>query len=733
MADPSDLNRPYNSSVQVTSAWLNAVSDRLLNPTKTDWRQWSDADLDTSPGSLSDRFAKYADQLRVTANVGRVVSISPGYVGLSDGSILEIGTVATSTPASLTIPDNTTLKVYVAPSGVAYGPTLPVGSLYLADVTTAGGYVMNIADRRSLVSLMASTNGALEDRLDTLAAALGSVETSVDFSTANDGDIIRVGSDGGLVASDPFTAIGINASFLDGIDANLNPNGASGKSVILGTDNSLIFGDAPANSLGEYTLNVPVWNTHETLVRSPSGDIRAAGGLRLEYGSGPTNFVYGDRRYALDVAGTTHSAVFPRPTRRGEFIEITNLGTTSALTLDFRTNAVGTSVGNGLLGTGASEVFIATGTNNTSDWWTFAQPSTIGSAATGAGGGSSGGSTANYTADWSTVGSAWNATSLTVTGGGARTLVGAETLYPGILADGATHTLDADELLYATGNARIIRYPLGLSSVITSIPSGASGAWFLSDGRLVYYAGTSLHFFNFATNTSTAIPMNGRTTPVYFVAQSDNFLYTFESTTISQTTVYKLDLATLTWTTLSSIPITGAATAFWGADDKIWVPSLQAQDTSPLYKFTPSNESFSGVVNVPLPGGTDERLWKFLGLSRSGRAIFSGYGAGFISVSVSGDSAVYLSAPASVASSITSDRFKPLPDGRMISVLGTNQLCFLSSDGLSATVESLTGISGRTVLTPDGKPYFSNGKILEMGWSTSLPLSVILSKFFNYR
>lgn len=200
MADPSDLNRSYTSSVQVTSSWLNAVSDRLLNPSKTDWRQWSDDDLDTSPGSLSDRFAKYADQLKVAATVGRVVAISPGFVQLSDGSLLEIGTVAAATPASVVIPDNATLKVFVSALGVGYGAALPAGALYLADVQTAGGYVISVFDRRSLMGVFASENGAIEDRLDSLDDAVGSVEGSLDFGDASEGDFIRVGSSGQLIA-----------------------------------------------------------------------------------------------------------------------------------------------------------------------------------------------------------------------------------------------------------------------------------------------------------------------------------------------------------------------------------------------------------------------------------------------------------------------------------------------------------------------------------------------------
>lgn len=311
MSSPSDLNRSYNSSVRVTSAWLNAINSRLLNEDGSDWRRWTDADLDVSPGSLFDRVAKISDQLHVQAGMGLSVSVSPGRVGLSDGTTLEVGNMATSTPASLTLADDSNLFVYVSASGLGFGETLPSGALLLAVAQTAGGILVSLEDRRSLFAVFGDSEGAIGDRLDSLEAgsdtldgaittinqsldtidgAITDIQSSLDFSGANDGDFVRVGSAGELVTDSLVggqiesisDAVDTLTSGLAGLETALDFAGA--------TTGDFIRIDSLGN-LAAQTTNLGVMSvglTAPSVFTVSNSPVTGSGSLTFSFASGQT-------------------------------------------------------------------------------------------------------------------------------------------------------------------------------------------------------------------------------------------------------------------------------------------------------------------------------------------------------------------------------------------------------------------------------------------------------------
>jgi hypothetical protein len=316
MSSPSDLDRSYNSSVRVTSAWLNAINSRLLNGDGSDWRRWTDADLDVSPGSLSDRVAKISDQLRVQAGIGLSVSVFPGRVGLSDGTTLEVGNIVASVPASLTLADDSNLFVYVSANGLGFGETLPSGALLLAAAQTAGGILVSLEDRRSLFSVFGDSEGMIGDRLDSLEAvsdtldgaittinqsidtidsAITNIQSTFNFSDASGGDFVRIGVAGELVADSLIG--GQIASISDAIDTL-----ASG---LAGVEETLDFAGATAGdfiridsfgNLAAQTTNLGVMSvglTAPEVFTVSSSPVTGSGSLAISFAGGqsPNQFL----------------------------------------------------------------------------------------------------------------------------------------------------------------------------------------------------------------------------------------------------------------------------------------------------------------------------------------------------------------------------------------------------------------------------------------------------------
>ena len=733
----------FYDGTPVTPDWLNSVSNPVFDGQDLDGHRppVSDGELDSSPGSVKARVETIADWLKVEHTSGLGVQWKPGTLRLATGSIISI-------PANVaTLPNNATTQFFVQNGGstVEHGASFPTDALRLATVVTAGGAVTTITDLRSALfvpfdpihgSLSAQTQAlrdadtALNTRVDSLESSVSSVESSIDFSAANEGDIIRVGSGGGLVADDATNATGLNASFLDGLPAALS-DGNIGDAIILGTGNSLIFGAAPADSLGGYALNVSAWQTHETLVRSPSGDIRSAGGLRLEYGSNTTNYVFGDRKYAFDVFGSTTSAVFPRPSRKGEFIEITNLGTSNSLILDFKTNAIGTSIGNGLLGTAATETYVATNTIDTNDWFVFASPNTTGSAATGAGGSGGSGGSSSVVSTWSEVQSAWLAATAITTGGAQRTVTASNLSYSLPTDTTAIIPLDASSLLAwgRLSSSDLVRVPVngGASTVLASaVTTGTEQnvATILPDGKIV----VAYKIFDPANNTVTPIPTGGLPAPAISVfGYQDRIIFhglvgaNYALVDFNRTT------QSITSFTLSGTQVMNPLR--WGSDNKIWIAT-----NTQIQKYNPASMTLEAATTVP--GFSSPR--RMIGVAQSGRMIVSGQNGAasnaLWSVSQDLSSAVSL-----LTIGVNSSKPAPLPDGRLIMHSpASNEVIFISADGLAATKQLLSAsfAGDRIVASPNGDlllgGYFSSK--LNMGFlgSPSAPLSVLRSPFYSF-
>ena len=177
-ANPSDVDRVYVSSRGVTSAWLNGVGSRLLNDARTDWRKWTDADLDPAAGQLLSRFNKLAGQLNVTHAATLTIEIAPGHVRYGDGAIVEIGNIAANTGFLLAVPNNATTTIFIDEAGAPRASnTVPTGAIVLAEVMTSGGTVVNIEDKRAWF-----TSGSNE----TLEALIATKQTAEQVQAAID-------------------------------------------------------------------------------------------------------------------------------------------------------------------------------------------------------------------------------------------------------------------------------------------------------------------------------------------------------------------------------------------------------------------------------------------------------------------------------------------------------------------------------------------------------------------
>lgn len=271
MSSPSDLNRSYNSSVRVTSAWLNAINSRLLNEDGTDWRRWTDGDLDLGENSSLGNAIAISGQLLVQPSSGLAVTVGSGRVSLSDGSVLDVGSIGS--PVAVTLPDNSNLRVYVSPSGVGVGETIPPGSLLLAEVQTADGEIVGLTDKRAFVGITSSSNGAIEDRLDGLdndvsaiSGAVDGIESALDFSGATQGNFVRIGVSGNLV-SDSLVGAQIDSlasdvtaleSAVSGIESALDFSGATqGDFVRVGISGELIAQPVAFGSVTSVGLTAP--------------------------------------------------------------------------------------------------------------------------------------------------------------------------------------------------------------------------------------------------------------------------------------------------------------------------------------------------------------------------------------------------------------------------------------------------------------------------------------------
>lgn len=129
----------------VTPDFLNAINNPVFDGQSLDghYPKITNGDLDTSAGQILPEWQTFRDALKVSASTGLTVSYQGGSIALTDGS------VATISPANLSVTDNTTNYVFVNESGtVAASAILPVRCIPLARVITSGGAISSVVDLR---------------------------------------------------------------------------------------------------------------------------------------------------------------------------------------------------------------------------------------------------------------------------------------------------------------------------------------------------------------------------------------------------------------------------------------------------------------------------------------------------------------------------------------------------------------------------------------------------------
>lgn len=135
----------FVNGTPVSSNFLNAINNPTFDGQDFDghYAQITNSDLSDSAGQIKPEWTTFRDTLKVAASTGSTISYQGGSVLLADG------TIATISPASLSVTNNATNYVYVNESGtVAVGSLLPVRCTPLAKVVTSAGAISSVVDLR---------------------------------------------------------------------------------------------------------------------------------------------------------------------------------------------------------------------------------------------------------------------------------------------------------------------------------------------------------------------------------------------------------------------------------------------------------------------------------------------------------------------------------------------------------------------------------------------------------
>lgn len=145
----------FVNGTTVTPDFLNAINNPTFDGQDLDghFEKITNDDLSDEAGQIKPEWTTFRDTLKVTAATGLTVSYQGGSVILADG------TIATISPANLSVTNNTTNYVYVNEAGVvAVGNLLPVRCTPLARVITSAGSISSVVDLRPRFQIQPRAN-----------------------------------------------------------------------------------------------------------------------------------------------------------------------------------------------------------------------------------------------------------------------------------------------------------------------------------------------------------------------------------------------------------------------------------------------------------------------------------------------------------------------------------------------------------------------------------------------
>jgi hypothetical protein len=135
----------FVNGTPVNPDFLNSINNPVFDGLDFDghFAKIKNDDLSEVAGQIKPEWTTFRDTLKVTAYTGLTCSHQGGSVILADS------TIATISPANLSVSNNATNYVYVNESGtVAVGSLLPVRCTPLAKVVTSAGSISSVVDLR---------------------------------------------------------------------------------------------------------------------------------------------------------------------------------------------------------------------------------------------------------------------------------------------------------------------------------------------------------------------------------------------------------------------------------------------------------------------------------------------------------------------------------------------------------------------------------------------------------
>lgn len=482
--------------------------------------------------------------------------------------------------------------------------------------------------------------------------------------------------------------------------------------------------------------NVTPWNTLLPISSGSAGDyiVKTSSAFTIT----PTSKV-------LYNGTTAATATIVAGTTAGQSVELVN-------TSDFSVtiSATGTPLHNMTVAAGASVRYV----------WDGAQYDLISSGTGGTtspGSGGTSGST-SISSTWDNVVSSMSAVSSAVQGGAGRSFTSTTLGMPLCMIDATKYLADDSKIHYLDGTPAVTvsgwQRPTAFPHASTTSKSAClspDGMVFVGTG--VWVSGStagSIDILNPANNTISPLPQQGLVLPNPNVFCSGNYVFvvTREANPYSRPTggtyddpyisIYVYNRSNNTWTALLTRRIFrnaggGSITAFWGADDEIWVVGGSDATGELTYKINANNATLSTVRT-----GSANSFRSLLGVNLQGSLLGLTTTTSMRSFH-STTTGRYGFADATVPTTLSSANFRmiPLPDGTSMAGGHIISASVSPTYTYSASLLNNSTIAANSwqFLLPAGKVFTrltSGGSfLLDMGFSASVPNNVLLSKWFN--
>lgn len=143
----------FSAGTPVSAAFLNSINNPVFaDPADNDGEipLINNDDLATGSGTVKGDFYGFFDQLKATAGTGLSVNYT-------SGAVLINGAIATVSAAAISVPDDSTVILYVTTAGTvaqAISALVPVAAYRFAQVVSISGEIDTITDLRSRFALL---------------------------------------------------------------------------------------------------------------------------------------------------------------------------------------------------------------------------------------------------------------------------------------------------------------------------------------------------------------------------------------------------------------------------------------------------------------------------------------------------------------------------------------------------------------------------------------------------